>query len=68
MEAIKMEGFIRTSRSLFRDILKNKEGEDVILEFLKESLKECCSEFEENCLIENLAEEYKEHLKELAAA
>lgn len=68
MAVKRMEDFINKSRNTFRTIIRNHMDEEVLMTFLKEHLEYCCSEFEENTLIENLAEEYKEYLKKVAEA
>lgn len=67
MEAKKMGNFIEKSRKVFRSILEKNIGEETIKIFLHDNLEQLCSKFEEDVFIENLAEEYKEYLKELAA-
>lgn len=71
MEVMRMEDFIRKERHTFRAIVNGMAvgtiREDTLKVFLNEALSYCCSQFEEDTLIENLAEEYKDYLKELAA-
>lgn len=68
MNIIEMENFINEKRTVFRIIVEGNQDEEILMNFLQESLKRCCYQFEEDTLIENLAEEYKLYLKELAAA
>ena len=72
MEIIRMENFINRNRKSFRAIVRGMQNGsikgDTLKIFLSEALEHCCSQFEEDTLIENLAEEYKLYLKELAAA
>lgn len=59
--------FFNERKATFRGILRNNIGQETMKDFLKESMEKCCSQFEEDTLIENLAEEYKLYLKELVA-
>lgn len=67
MEVNEMEMFIDRTRTDFRSLIENDILNDELILFFKKKLNKCCSQFEEDTLIENLAEEYKEYLKELAA-
>lgn len=65
------EEFIKKTRSDFRQILRRLEEGDTYSrtkEWLIEQIKKCSSSFEEESLIENLAEEYKEYLKDMKKA
>lgn len=68
MAAKMMEGFMKSAREEFRSILKKSNTFNVytMKTWLKKQMDECCSQFEEDTLIENLAEEYKLYLRSLA--
>lgn len=57
MDAIELKRAVPKWRSQFRGILSDDKSND-IKSFLKKCLDECGSEFEEQCLIENLKEEF----------
>lgn len=68
MEVRELENLIEKTRIIFKGLLDANAGRKTIVRCLKAAMNECCGEFEENTLIENLAEEYKLYLKRIAAA
>lgn len=68
MDVKTFECFVSRTRRDFRLILnnfQNCENDSRFREYLKDAFDKCCSSFEEETLIENLAEEYKSYLKDL---
>ena len=59
----RMKSYIIEKRSEFGEVLR--DGGHVFMDFMKECLEECCGEFDEKCLMENLREEYELFLKEV---
>ena len=71
MELSNMWAFMEKARTDFRNLMRRigwdyRGYESSVRRFLKRRMAECCSQFEEDTLIENLAEEYKLYLKRLA--
>lgn len=60
-----MENYIQTARTEFATILRTERKTNAV-SYVLNSLKECCSEFEERTLTENFAEEYQLYLNEVA--
>lgn len=70
MELTSMYVFMRKARSDFRNLMRRlgwdyRGYESSVKRWLMNRMAECCSQFEEDTLIENLAEEYKVYLKQL---
>lgn len=70
MELTSMWMFMTKARTEFRSLMRRigwdyRGYESSVKRFLKRKMDECCSQFEEDTLIENLAEEYKLYLKQL---
>ena len=62
-------GFVENSRRDFRRMLDNFQdcrNDKRFRDYLTEQFGKCSSKFEEDTLIENLAEEYKDYLKKVA--
>ncbi len=55
--------FIKEKRLEFGKMLRNDEHE--IMEFISKALEECCGKFDEECLAENLKEEFELFLEEM---
>lgn len=69
MEITYFEEFVKESRLKFRESLElNADNGNIvdITALLKEMLDECCSEFEEETLKENLQEEFKLYLNSIS--
>lgn len=61
--------FVEGARKDFRHMLDNFQdcrNDKRFRDYLAEQFERCSSKFEEDTLIENLAEEYKEYLKKVA--
>lgn len=67
MEVKKINVFIEESRTEFRELISRYlEGDhNLMRNFLKDKLDECCSTFEENLLKENLQEEFGLYLDQI---
>lgn len=68
MELGKFGLVIKKNRRDFRDLLRSGHTMSFMGDKIKDYLKDCCSEFEEQTMIENLKEEFEEYLKEVKAA
>lgn len=63
MEANKALDYMTRMRAEFREVLN--ENENRIKDFLQKALEGCCGNFDEQCLMENLKEEFDLVQKEL---
>lgn len=63
MAVERMKTFIKEKRLEFGRMLRNDEHE--FMGFISKALEECCGRFDEECLAENLKEEFEIFLKEM---
>lgn len=66
MEVKKFDGFIWKVRKAFSRMLNDESRHKGMKKFIMRQYERCCSEFEEQTLIENLKEEYGLYLESLA--